>query len=521
MDTVSYPPRMSVIEDRPATEPPAADRPVEDHHVAIVGAGFGGIGAAIRLAEAGIDDVVVLERNEALGGTWRANTYPGCACDVPSQLYSFSFAPNPDWSRFYAPQPEILAYLERTARERGVEGKIRFGATLQDAAWEADIQRWRVRTSAGELTARALISAAGPLSEPGRPDIPGLDSFAGTMFHSAEWDHEHDLTDERVAVLGTGASAAQFIPHVQRAAGHLDVYQRTAGWIMPRNDLEVSPRARKLLRRFPLVQKAIRTFIYYMAELLVVGLVHEKRLLNLFEAIARKKLKTAVPDPVLREKLTPTFRLGCKRIIFSDDYLPALAKPDVELVTDPIKEVTPEGVVTADGTLRPVDTIILGTGFKVWDSPAAKVIRGADGVSLHESWEDGGPQAFLGTVVAGFPNFFFLIGPNTGLGNNSMINIIEAQVDLLVKALTDMQHAGIGAIDVPRAKQDAYNDEIQQQMVGTVWTEGGCKSWYLGADGTNRTLWPSFSDAFKRRLKSFSLADFEQEPKRAREGAPA
>ena len=482
---------------------------MKTYDVAIIGAGFGGIGAAIKLREAGFDDFVILERAGALGGTWRANTYPGCACDVPSHLYSFSFALNPDWSRFFAPQEEILAYLERVAHESGVDERIVYGAEVTSARWEDADQRWHIDTPAGSYVARAVVSASGPLSEPSYPDIPGLDGFQGKRFHSAEWDHEHDLDGERVAVIGTGASAAQFIPHVAGRAGHLDVYQRTAGWIMPRGDRAIPKLERRLLRRVPAVQRVLRNVIYYIAELLVFGLVIEKRVLNLFEAVARRKLRRSVPDPDLRRKLTPTFRIGCKRIIFSDDYLPALAQPNVDLVTEPIAEIDATGIRTADGTHRPVDTIILGTGFRVWDSPIAQRLVGRDDRTLAQAWGESGPQAYLGTVIAGFPNLFFLIGPNTGLGNNSMINIIEGQLGFLVDALRAMRDAGADSLDVHRAVQDRYNAGLQDAMAETVWTTGGCNSWYL-VEGENRTLWPSFSDrvqAARGRLRHRGLQD--------------
>jgi cation diffusion facilitator CzcD-associated flavoprotein CzcO len=485
-----------------------SERATREVRVAVIGAGFGGIGAAIKLREAGIDDFVILERADALGGTWRANTYPGCACDVPSHLYSYSFALNPEWSRFFAPQQEILSYLERVARESGAEERIVFNAEVMGARWDEAARRWHLDTAAGPVVAQSIVAASGPLSEPSIPDIKGLSSFKGTLFHSAHWDHGHSIAGERVAVIGTGASAAQFIPYVQREVAHLDVYQRTAGWIFPRNDRPIPHAERRLLRRVPALQRVLRNIIYYIAELLVVGLVHEKRILSGFEAIARRKLRKEVPDPALRAKLAPNFRIGCKRIIFSDDYLPALAQPNVDLVTDPIAEVDATGIRTADGTHRPVDTIILGTGFQVWDSPIAARLVGRQGTTLAEAWSDAGPQAYLGTVIAGFPNLFFMIGPNTGLGNNSMINIIEGQLVFLVDALRSMEETGAEAIEVHRTVQDRYNAGIQDAMKGTVWLDGGCKSWYLNADGSNSTLWPSFSDTFKRRLTGFDIADF-------------
>jgi cation diffusion facilitator CzcD-associated flavoprotein CzcO len=496
----------AIAADRAADSPA---RPPREVRVAIVGAGFGGLGAAVRLRESGEQDFVVLERAQELGGTWWANTYPGCACDVPSHLYSFSFALNPDWSRFFAPQREILDYLRRIARERGVADRILYGAEVLAARWDADAQRWQIDTAAGPVSAEVLIAAAGPLSEPKLPDVPGLERFTGTIFHSAQWDHAHELAGERVAVIGTGASSAQFIPEIQPGVAHLDVYQRTAGWIMPRLDRSISAVEHRLFRRIPGLQRAVRTLIYYALELLVVGLVINPRVLTLLEKVARRKLRRSVPDPALRATLTPDYRIGCKRIIFSDDYLPALSQPNVELVSEAIAEVDPDGIRTADGRHRPVDTIILGTGFKVWDSPMAQRIVGAGGRTLAAAWSEGGPQAYVGTVVSGFPNLFFLIGPNTGLGNNSMINIIEAQVVFVLEALAAMRRAGAASIDVRRPVQDRYNARIQQRMHGTVWTEGGCRSWYLIADGSNRTLWPSFTDAFKRRLARFELADFD------------
>jgi cation diffusion facilitator CzcD-associated flavoprotein CzcO len=480
-----------------------------DVHVAIVGAGFGGIGTAIRLRDAGVDDVVVLERNEDLGGTWWQNTYPGCACDVPAHLYSFSFALNPDWSRMFAPQPEILGYLERVAREHGVEPLIRFGAEVTAAAWDEDAQRWRVRTGTGDLTARVLITAAGPLSEPKRPEIPGLEAFAGKVFHSAQWDHDHDLRGERVAVLGTGASSAQFIPQIQPQVEHLDVYQRTPCWVLPRPDFAHPRWLMRLFRRVPRLQRALRSAIYYVAEGLVVGLVYDRRALVPDEKVALWHLRRQVPDPELRAKLTPYYRIGCKRIVFANDYFPALSQPNVDLVTDPIREVTADGIVTAGGRHRPVDTIILGTGFKILDTPVYHRIAGRGGRTLADAWSDGGPQAYRGTAVAGFPNHFLIIGPNTGLGNNSMINIIEAQLELVVDAVRTMEREGVGSVDVRADAQERHNAQIQERMAGTVWTGGGCRSWYLTPDGINRTLWPGFSNAFRRSVAHFDARDFE------------
>ena len=480
-----------------------------DVGVAIVGSGFGGLGAAIRLREAGMEDFVILERADGLGGTWRENTYPGCACDVPSHLYSFSFALNPDWSRFYAPQREILDYLRRIAGERGITEHIVFGAEVRSGRWDEVQQRWLIETSAGPVRARAVIAAAGPLSEPAIPDLPGLSSFGGKVFHSAQWDHDHDLSGDRVAVIGTGASGAQLIPYVQRTAAQLDVYQRTPGWILPRGDRAIRRAERALFRRAPYVQRGVRSLIYYALELVVIGLTIDQRALSLLESIARAKLRRSVSDPGLRAKLTPHYRIGCKRIIFSDDYLPALTQPNVELITSGIEEIDEHGIRTADGRYRRADTIILGTGFKATDSQIARRLVGRGGRTLAETWQEGGMQAYLGTVISGFPNLFFLIGPNTGLGNNSMINIIEGQLVFILDALRALSAPGVAELDVRPAVQERYNVRLQHRMRDTVWMNGGCSSWYLSEDGTNRTLWPSFSDAFKRRLAGFGVEDFE------------
>jgi cation diffusion facilitator CzcD-associated flavoprotein CzcO len=495
---------------------------MEEVHVAIIGAGFGGLGAAIRLREEGFDDLVVLERNDSVGGTWWHNTYPGCACDVPAHLYSFSFALNPDWSRMFAPQEEILAYLNDVARERDVERFIRFGAEVREARWDEGAQRWRLDTAQGPLTARVVISATGPLSEPCWPDIPGLDTFSGKLFHSARWEHDHDLDNERVAVIGTGASAAQFIPHVQPVAQHLTVFQRTPCWVLPRVDFPHPKVLGRLMRRVPAIQRAWRKFIYYLAETLVYGLVKNQNALKPDEAIANWHRNRVIKDPELRAKLTPDYRIGCKRIVFANDYFPALAQPNVDVVTERIREVVANGVVTDDGVLHEADTIILGTGFKVFGTPAYERIIGRDGRTLGEHWEDGGPQAYRGTAVAGFPNHFLLIGPNTGLGNNSMINIIEGQLEMVLDALRTMEREKVVSFEVRREAQERHNADIQERMHGTVWTEGGCKSWYLTPDGINRTLWPGYSDAFRRSVARFDERDFEltrtqpqQEPARA------
>jgi len=481
---------------------------LRDVRVAIIGAGFGGLGVAIKLREAGFGDFVVLERDAALGGTWWANTYPGCACDVPAHLYSYSFQLNPNWSRMFAPQAEILEYIRRTARERGIEGHLRFHTEVQGARWDENEQRWHVRTSRGSLSAEVLVAAAGGLVEPKYPDIPGLGDFQGACYHSARWDHAHDLRGERVGVIGTGASSAQFIPEVQKLASQLTVFQRTPGWVLPRLDHPHSNTQKRLFARFPFLQRAVRSSLYYSAEGLVLGLVYEQRLLRALERVARRHLEKQVPDPAVRARLTPSFRIGCKRIMFSNDYLRSYAEPNVELVSDGIREVVKDGVITNTGRHVQLDTILLGTGFHVFDPPHASGVYGRDGRTLKERWNDGGIRAYLGTAVANFPNHFMVMGPNTGLGNNSMINVIEAHAGFVVDALRTMDARALASVEVREDVEQRYNEDIQARLRHTVWNQGGCKSWYVGPDGRNHTLWPSFSDAFKRRLARFDEADF-------------
>jgi cation diffusion facilitator CzcD-associated flavoprotein CzcO len=491
--------------------------PAERHvRIAIVGTGFAGLGMAIRLREAGIEDFVILERADDVGGTWQANTYPGCQCDVPSHLYSLSFAPNPDWSRTYSKQPEIWEYLRRLARDRGLTDHVRFGCEVLDAQWHEDEQRWHVATSRGDLTATVLIGATGPLVDPVIPAIAGLNDFQGTIFHSARWDHEHDLTGERVAVIGTGASAIQFVPQIQPRVGRMHVFQRTPPWIMPHSDRPISDWERTVYRRMPLAQKAVRAGIYWARELMVLGMAKYPALLKPMEFAGRRHLRRQVPDPALRAKLAPDYTVGCKRILPSNKYLPAIASPNVELVTDGVREVKAHSIVTADGTEREVDTIILGTGFHVTDPPIAQRLRGADGRTMAEA-AAGSPQAYLGTAVPGFPNLFMLIGPNTGLGHSSMVFMIESQLAYVMDALRTMEQRDVGAVEVRREVAEAYNRQLQEMMPGTVWLSG-CSSWYLDANGRNTTVWPDFTFKFRQRLRRFDAPSYDL---RARRPAPA
>ncbi|WDZ92142.1 NAD(P)/FAD-dependent oxidoreductase [Nocardiopsis sp. HUAS JQ3] len=490
--------------------------------VAVIGSGFAGIGMAVRLKQAGLKDFVVLERAGGVGGTWRDNSYPGAACDVPSHLYSFSFAPNPHWSRSFSPQPEIHDYMERVAGEYGVREHVRTDHDMRSAHWEPEGNRWRIETSRGTVTAQFLVSAAGPLADPSYPDIKGLDTFEGTMFHSADWDHDHDLTGRRIAVIGTGASAIQFVPRIQPQAGRLTLFQRTAPWVMFRHDRDITRLERWLYRNVPLTQQIARKSIYWGRETYILGFAKNPRLLSVVEGLGRANIRRSVKDPGLRAKLTPDFRAGCKRILMSNDYYPALARPNVDVVTDGIAEVRPRAVVTRDASGREteheVDTIILGTGFHVSDPPVARRIFDAEGRSLSDHWGTD-VQAFRGTTVAGFPNAFVLAGPNTGLGHTSQLFMIEAQIRYTMQALKYLCRNGLDRMDVrPKAQHD-YNEMVARAMEGTVWVTGGCDSWYLNDQGRNTTLWPTFTWEFALRTRWFDPHNYDLRVDRSRGGA--
>jgi cation diffusion facilitator CzcD-associated flavoprotein CzcO len=482
--------------------------------VGILGAGFGGLGTAIRLEQRGESDFLIFERSSGVGGTWWANTYPGCQCDIPSHLYSFSFAPNPNWTRTYPKQPELRDYLRATAEQFGVFEKVRFDTEVTAATWDEAANRWRIETSKGPYTADLLVAAPGPLSEPSLPDLPGIDSFAGTLFHTATWNHEHDLRGRRVAVVGTGASAIQAVPEVAQQAAHLDVIQRTPPWVVPHRDRPITRVERFLYKTFPPLQRAVRTGVYLARELLVPGLVYRPKLLKVVEKVARRHIADQVPDPVLRAKVTPSYTIGCKRILPSNKWYPALGRDNVELVTDGIAEITPDGYVTTDGTRHEVDTIIFATGFYVTDIPLANIVVGRDEQRLADVWHRS-PQAYRGTAMAGFPNLFLLVGPNVGLGHNSIVFMIEAQINYLLGALDEMRARGAGRVEVRDDALKSYNQHLQAKMVQTVWNTGGCASWYIDAQGRNTTIWPDFTFRFWQQTREFDAAAYELTPVRA------
>jgi cation diffusion facilitator CzcD-associated flavoprotein CzcO len=501
----------STLEAQPA---PATPHTAREVGIAIIGSGFAGLGMAIALKRRGEHDFVVLERADDVGGTWRDNTYPGAACDVQSNLYSFSFAPNPDWGRSYSEQPEIQAYLQATADRFDVRRHCVFGADVTSARWDDAARRWLVSTAAGEFRARVLVSAAGALADPTYPDLPGLDSFAGTVMHSARWDAGHDLTDERVAVIGTGASAIQVVPAIQPVVDSVAVYQRTPAWVVPRTDHPVKPLMRRLYRFVPGLQKGIRGALYLFREFLVIGLAKQRRFLTPVGRLARAHLHHQVRDPKLRAALTPDYTIGCKRILISNDYFPAVAAPNAELVTAGIAEVRPHSIVTRDGVERPTDTIVLATGFHVTDLPIAGRIRGRDGRSLADVWAEG-MVTNRSATVAGFPNMFLLVGPNVGVGHTSMVYMIESQVAYVDDALQTMAAEGLAVLETTPQAQEAYRRLIAQKSTGTVWTGGGCASWYLDKHGHNTTLWPDFTFRFRKLTRKLDRENYVGTPERA------
>ncbi len=485
----------------------------------VVGAGFSGLGAAIRLRRGGHDDFVVLERSEDVGGTWWDNTYPGCRCDVPSNLYSYSFLPNPDWPETFSPRGEIQRYLRRCAEDEGIVGHIRFGVALERAAWDQDAVAWRLHTSAGEVLAERLITGTGGLVEPKLPEIPGLEAFAGPIVHTARWDHSLELEGKRVGVIGTGSSGIQVIPELAKVAGHLDVFQRTPAWVLPHLNRRTSSLERALFRKVPVLQRADRAFTTAYMELTNLVMTRRPAVLKGLEAVSRWHLRRQLPDhPELHAALTPEYRLGCKRITLSNRYLRTFARDHVDLVTDGIASIDAGAVVTADGERHELDVLVLGTGFQVTEMPAAARVVGRDGRTLQETWQ-GAPEAYLGTTISGFPNLFTLLGPNTGLGAGSIVTMVEAQLDYAIACLDAMDAQGLSMLEVREDVLHAYNDEVQRRSDGTVWLDGGCTSWYLADDGRNVTLWPDLMAAFEKRTRAFDLG--EHVVTRADEIAPA
>ncbi|MCT2581964.1 flavin-containing monooxygenase [Actinophytocola gossypii] len=484
-------------------------QPVPHVRVAIIGAGFSGLGLAIRLLKSEEDDFLIFERAGQVGGTWRDNTYPGAECDVAALLYSYSYAQRSDWQSTYGKQPELYAYLNDCADRFGVRPHIRFHHELLSARWDETVRRWHLETSQGDYTAQVLVTGSGYLSDPVIPDIPGLADFGGTVFHSSRWDHDFDLSGKRVAVIGSGASALQFVPKIQPEVGRMDLYQRTPAWIAPKNDKPNGRFRQWLFRNIPGYRGFRRGYNQWGREVLAFLLGRPKIAAKSVQGMFVKHLTKSVPDPELRAKLTPDFTIGCKRMLFSNTYYPAIQQPNVELVTDSIVRVQGNSVVTADGREREVDAIILGTGFHATDRPIARRVWNDRGDSLARTWAADGMTAYRGTTVSGFPNLFMLLGPNTTLGHSSQTVMIEAQVAYIVDALDQMDKRGLASVSVHEDAQTAYNETVQRKLSTTVWNAGQCASWYLDEHGRNPSIWPSFTWKFRKQLKRFDLSAYQ------------
>lgn len=493
-----------------------------DYEVAIIGAGFSGLGMAIQLKRHGHDSFVVLEKADTIGGTWRDNTYPGCACDVESHLYSFSFAPNADWSRNFAPQPEIREYLNSCADRFEVRPQIRLGANVTNSAWDDEAQFWRIAIEGGdEITARVFVPALGPLSKPAIPVLPGIEQFEGESWHSAQWNHDHDLAGKRVAVIGTGASAIQIVPMIAPDVQQLALFQRTPPWILPKADGDINEKTKRNYKRIPFLLRLARRAIYWTLEGRSLGFNFSPRAMRLGERLARANIASQIKDPELRRRVTPNYTMGCKRVLLTNDYYPALTRDNIELVTDPILRVTESGIFTADGTERPFDVLIYGTGFKVQDLIEPGMINGAGGVDLADAWAERGMQAYLGTAVAGFPNMFMMLGPNSALSHSSVVFMAECQIHYVLEALKTMGPGRITALDVRRKVQDTFNEGLQTKLNKGVWQRGGCHSWYQDASGRNTAIWPDFTFKFRSATRDFDLASYETVSPKAKPAAPA
>ncbi|MFC4128687.1 flavin-containing monooxygenase [Nocardia rhizosphaerae] len=483
--------------------------------VLIVGSGLSGLGTAIRLSQAGITDYVVVERGPDVGGTWRDNTYPGAGCDVPSHLYSYSFALNPDWSRSFSPQAEIERYLQGVADRYGVRDKHLFDCAMTATRWDDTARRWEIDTARGGFTADFVVSAAGVLAEPNLPDIKGISSFEGEIFHSARWNHQASLAGKKVAVIGTGSSAVQIIPAIAPQAQRLDVYQRTATWVMPQFNRPYLAVERLAFKRVPGLQRLIRSLIYLVREVFVLTQVKAPWTGRLLELVGRAKMWLEIRDPVTRRKVLPQHRIGCKRMLVSNKFYRTLDRPDVDLVTDGIAEVRAHSIVTEDGTEREVDAIVLATGFHVADSPTFNLYAGRDGRTASEAADAEGYQMYKGTTVANFPNMFFMLGANSGLNYTSLIYIIESQLNYVIDAITRMDAENLQTFEVKLDTQRAYNRALDPKIARTVWVGGGCNSWFLDKHGRNSALWPDFSFRYRRQVRTFDLEAYDTTAKTA------
>ena len=478
------------------------------HSVVIIGAGFGGLGMAIKLKAQGQDDIVIIEKGSDVGGCWRDNTYPGAACDVPSHLYSFSFERHYPWSRRFAPQREIFAYQQHCARKYDVYRHMRFNTEVAKASFDEAQGAWKITLTNDEtIFARVLITATGQLNQPAYPKMPGIDDFKGAHFHSARWDHSVDLKGKTVAVIGTGASAIQFVPEVTKVAGKVMLFQRSAAHVLAKPDRAYSEREHRILKKFPITQTLDRLKIYIANEARVLGFTSLQKAMTLFEWQFKQQLKKFIKDPELREKLTPDYPIGCKRILMSNDYYPALAQNHVEVINQGISEVTATGVVDSEGKHHDVDVIIYGTGFQATDFLTPMTITGRDGIALNDAWRDGA-EAYLGISVNGFPNLFMLYGPNTNLGHNSIIYMLESQIHYVQQCIAAIDSQKLRSLEVRSLVQTNFNDRVQSKISDTVWNKG-CHSWYKTESGKNTNNWPGFTFNYRRQTEKLDLNDYD------------
>jgi len=490
----------------------ARTKPVKVHTALVIGAGFIGLGTAIKLREAGIDDLVILERADRVGGTWRDATYPGAACDIPSQLYSFSFAKNPGWSRAYSPSAEILQHIEDLAERFDLVKDIQFSTEVTGLAFDKAEARWEITATgpsgrAKKLYARSVVVASGPLSDASLPSIRGIEDFEGKKVLSARWDNDYDFTGKSVAVIGTGASAVQIIPELVKVAGSVKVFQRTPGWVMPRLDLETPEAVKKVFEKLPIVQQATRTALFLAHETAATGLVWNTPITSLIQQAGKLHIRMTVKDSWLRRQLTPDFRAGCKRMLMSSDYYPALQQDNCKLITWPIAKITPKGLQTCDALQHEVDVIVFATGYDVHLEGPPYPITGLDGQSLQEEWS-GHPEAYKSASAHGYPNLFFTCGPNSGPGHNSLLVYAQGQIEYAVSGIKAIVEQDLRWIDVRKDVQDAYNATMQKRLRSTTWMSG-CSSWYLTADGFNASMYPGFATQYLRQMQDFRLRDYE------------
>lgn len=479
--------------------------------IVIIGTGFSGMGMAMKLKESGRDDFVILEKAHDVGGTWRDNTYPGCECDIPSHMYSFSYELNSKWSKSFSGQPEIWAYMRKVADENNLRPRIDFGVEVTGASWDEDAKQWTINTNGEAYVARVLVAGVGGLHIPNIPEVNGADSFEGPMFHSAAWNHNIDLKDKKVVVIGTGASAIQFIPIIAQEVGELTVFQRTPAWVLPKKDKSTSGFKKAAFARFPSLNRAYRNALYWGLESRAIAFNGHLKVLPLAEKVVKRYIRKTIPDDELRARLTPDYRLGCKRVLQSNTYYPTFLRENVELNTDGVAEIVSDGVIDGLGVKHEADIVIWGTGFHVIDAFDYLDIKGRDGRDLATQFKEGGVETYMGMTINGFPNLYFMLGPNTALGHNSVVFMIEQQTKFIIRMLDEMQKRGAAAAEPTLEAQTAFNEEIQKRVSKGIWTTGGCTSWYLDSHGKNRTIWPKFTFQYWWETRKVEAHDFAWE----------